>query len=105
MQDTQVPGRSPKQSPFTQSASTEQCFRSPHGEQDPPQSMSVSVPFCTPSLHEGAAHTPPAQTWLAQSDAKLQSPPVLQPRGHVPPQSTSASPSSFTPSKQWSGAQ
>jgi len=38
----------------------------------PPQSMSVSLPFNTLSLQEGAAQAPSVQTKLVQS------PPVLQ---------------------------
>jgi hypothetical protein len=58
----------------------------------PPQSTSVSLPFCTLSVGEGAWHTLPVQTPLVQSVA-----PTLQalPSAHFgawpPPQSTSVS--------------
>lgn len=32
----------------------------------PPQSTPDSLPFFTPSLHEGATHLPPVQTLLTQ---------------------------------------
>jgi hypothetical protein len=55
MQDTQVPGPLPKQSLFVQSVLALQCFLSAHfGHVGPPQSTSVSCPFCTASLQVGA---------------------------------------------------
>jgi hypothetical protein len=58
--DTHVPGPAPKQTLFTQSVFFAQCFLSAHAAQAgfplkpaPPQSTSVSFPFCTPSLHVG----------------------------------------------------
>src|SRR5687767_5879325 len=44
---TQTP---PVQVPLTQSVPTEQELPSAQAAQPPPQSTSVSVPFCTPSL-------------------------------------------------------
>jgi hypothetical protein len=62
---------------------------------DPPQSMPVSVPFFTPSLHEGPAHVPPLQIRLWQSVlATHPTPPVhVLPNdvAQMPPQSTPVS--------------
>jgi hypothetical protein len=63
----------------------------------PPQSTSLSAPFCTPSLHEGIAQVPPTHTWLVQSDAIEQLFPGAQ-AGQVLPQSTSVSVPFLTPS-------
>src|SRR5262249_44056327 len=53
---------------------------------EPPQSMSVSSPFFTPSVGEGAAHFPSVHTPLSQSDASLHpSPGGLVPFGGVCP--------------------
>jgi len=62
-----------------------------HAGQLPPQSTSVSVPFCTPSLQSGAAQVPPEQTRLVQSIPTLQPEPGSQ-GGHGPPQSGPVSP-------------
>jgi hypothetical protein len=56
-------------------------------------------------VHDGAAQVPPVHTRLPQSAGLLQAFPLAHPLGQVPPQSTSASPSSLAPSKQWVGAQ
>jgi hypothetical protein len=105
MHDTHVPGRYPKQYPFAQSAFTAHCFWSPHGGHDPPQSTSVSVPFQTPSVHEGAAHTPAVQTLSLQSTFVAQPLLVAHLVGQGPPQSTSLSPPSCKPSTQVAGTQ
>jgi len=73
------------------------------GAQLPPQSLSVSVPFLTPSLHAGGEQTcDPEQTPLWQSPATKHPSPsehfdVVE---HVPPQSTSVSVPFLTPSLQ-----
>ena len=47
---------------LSQSVGAAQPFPSPHaGHAPPPQSMSVSLPFSSPSLHVAASHAPPAQ--------------------------------------------
>jgi hypothetical protein len=67
----------------------------------PPQSTSVSLPFCTPSPQLGVAQTPPLHTPLAQSVPNVQLPAVPQRWQLVaPPQSTSLSPPFFTTSEQ-----
>lgn len=64
-----------------------------HLSQPPPQSTSVSFPFCMLSSHAGSAHTSkmPSQYPDSQSEFAVQ----LLPRAHFwqryPPQSTSAS--------------
>src|SRR5436305_679580 len=68
----------PVHTPSPQSVATVQCLLSLQGGQVPPQSMSVSVPFFTPSMQTGAAQKPPAQTWLAQSPL----PPQCEPSTH-----------------------
>ena len=67
--------------------------------QSPPQSMALSRPLRTPSLHVGVAHVPVVQTPLLQSLAVEQ----VSPLGHkpqLPPQSTPVSSPFFTPSAQ-----
>jgi hypothetical protein len=55
MQETQVPGPLPKHALLVQSVLALQCFLSGHfGHVGPPQSTSVSSPFCAPSLQVGA---------------------------------------------------
>jgi hypothetical protein len=49
------------QLPLLQSAAAAQARMSPQGGQLPPQSMSVSLPFFTPSMQLGAVHVAPAQ--------------------------------------------
>jgi hypothetical protein len=65
-----------------------------HFLQPPPQSAALSVPFFTPSEHDGARQRPVAglQTPLAQSEPAPQSRSVPQ-RAHAkgPPQSMSVS--------------
>ncbi len=60
------------------------------GQSPPPQSMSVSVPFLTPSLQAGGAHCRPLQTPETQSLPSSQALPAMQ-SGQLPPQSTSVS--------------
>src|SRR5258708_39780490 len=64
----------------------------PHaGQEPPPQSTSVSVPFLTPSEQLGAWHFPPVHTMLWQSRPAEHDLPAGH-AGHVPPpQSTSVS--------------
>jgi hypothetical protein len=104
MHETHVPGLLPKQSPFTQSAFDLQCLRSAHfGQVGPPQSMPVSVPFCTPSLQVGAAQCAFLQSLSTQSASPRHILPSAH-GGHVPPpQSTSVSVPSFTPFMQLAG--
>ena len=67
MHDTQVPGPVPKQSLFTQSAFTAQCFVSTQGGHAvPPQSTSVSLPSLTPSAHVAAMQVLFEQTPASQ---------------------------------------
>jgi hypothetical protein len=69
---------------------------------EPPQSTSLSVPFLTPSLHESATQRCDVvlQTPLVQSPPAEHPPPVAHLVAHVPPQSTSVSLPSLTPSWQ-----
>jgi hypothetical protein len=70
----------------------------PQAGQTPfPQSTSVSVPFLTPSIQEGAWQTLPVQTPLWQSEALPQALLPAHPP-HEPPQSTSVSSPFFAPS-------
>jgi hypothetical protein len=91
------------QTPSTQSVATAHFFVSAHfGHVPPPQSTSVSAPFMVPSVHEGAAaahvFVPGSQTVLVQSEPVVQALELAH-FGHVaPPQSTSVSAPSFTPS-------
>ena len=79
------------QTRLSQSWLTAHDMRLLHAVQTPPpQSTSVSFPFDTPSLHDGATHTRPRQAMLVQSLAFahfLPSPHAI----HTPPQSTSVS--------------
>ncbi len=78
-----------------------------HREQvvSPPQSMSLSPPFCLPSLQVAGVHVPPVQILLTQSLPMLHILPSAQ-AGHIgPPQSTSVSLLFCTPSEQLAGAQ
>jgi hypothetical protein len=69
------------------------------GEQaGPPQSIPVSCPFRTASVHDGEAHVPPEQTWLWQSAPTVQPFPSAQ-APQEPPQSTSVSLPSLVPSE------
>src|SRR4051794_1031499 len=62
----------------------------------PPQSTSVSLPFCTASLHDAGVQVP-AQTLLVQSPLTAQAA-LSEQRPHEPPQSTSVSPPFWMPS-------
>lgn len=88
------------QIPPAQSPSTAQPFPGPHGEHGPPQSVSVSCPFWSASLHDDAKHEPPTQTLLAQSDPFPQPFPSPHFSQAGPPQSTSVSEPSFVLSIQ-----
>jgi hypothetical protein len=97
--DTHVPGLEPEQMLLEQSALVPQCFVSAQGLHEPPQSTSVSVPFCTLSVQLAGVQVLAAgsQTLL------LQSAPTRQFRvsahgPHEPPQSTSVSVPSLRPS-------
>jgi hypothetical protein len=72
---------------------------------DPPQSMSLSLPFFTPSAQLGAWHRPAVQSRLAQSPF----PPQVLPGAHAvqrdPPQSTSLSPAFCVPSEHVAATQ
>jgi len=70
--------------------------QSPH--EGPPQSVSVSVPFRTPSVQLGVWHAPPAHTRLVQSGALLQPCPGAHGPQLVPPQSRPVSLPFATPS-------
>jgi hypothetical protein len=60
------------QMPVWQSRPTMHPMPSAHGEHvGPPQSVPVSIPFCTPSVHEGA-HVPAVQIIPLQSPFTLQ---------------------------------
>ena len=84
---------------LSQSVSAEQPCPVAHlGAAAPPQSLSVSSPFLTPSVGEGAWQTPSLQTLLVQSAPITQTLPVEQAGAFEPPQSTSVSSPFFTPS-------
>jgi hypothetical protein len=93
--------RPPRQRSFvTQSPSIVQALpwaqRAPLAEQEPPQSMSVSLAFRAPSLQLGAAHAPSWQTPLTQSTFFVHRAPSVH-AGQGPPQSHDASPGSSLP--------
>ncbi|MES1171649.1 MAG: hypothetical protein ABUL77_00295 [Bacteroidota bacterium] len=73
------------------------------GAQEPPQSVSVSVPFRTMSVHAGTAQVRGAavgQTPLRQPVAARHILPLAQPGQPIPPQSTSPSSPFLMPSVQ-----
>jgi hypothetical protein len=87
---------------FLQSVFALQCLRSRHAEQlrapPPPQSTSVSAPFCTPSLQLAGVQVPvPPQTFDTQSEPFRHFLPSAHGAHVVPPQSMSVSVPSFTP--------
>src|SRR4051812_46512686 len=83
---------------LAQSAAAVHASPEPRGGQpSPPQSISGSEPLRTPSVHDGGAHIAPAQDPFSQSVAALHPRPSGQ-RGQSPPQSTSVSRPSFSPS-------
>jgi hypothetical protein len=101
MHEMQVPGLLPLQRLFLQSVFILQCFRSAHlGQAGPPQSMSVSCPFCTPSVQVDAAQTFDLHTLSTQSLAILHALPSAHGAHTEPPQSTSVSSRSLIPSVQ-----
>jgi hypothetical protein len=102
----------PWQSPLAQSADAPHVLPTPHvllcpSHVLPPQSVSVSVPFFTPSVHVAAWHVrgDPVHTLSAQSPATVHDLPVPH-LGHVaPPQSMSVSSASLTVSLQCAATQ
>jgi len=81
----------PVQLPLWQSPAAEHASPIAQPVQDPPQSVAVSLPFLNVSLHVGTWQRLPAQTALAQSAGKLQTPFTAHFFEHDPPQSTSVS--------------
>jgi hypothetical protein len=79
------------QFPDTQSPFTLQLSVSAQSGHGPPQSTSVSPPFCTPSLHDAARHTKAEHTLLVQSAFTRHVSPGPQSGQVPPPQSTSVS--------------
>jgi hypothetical protein len=65
---------------------------------EPPQSTSVSLPFCALSVHVGATQKPPEQLLDSQSLLVLQVFVRMHFDGHAAPQSISASVPFLTPS-------
>src|SRR5450755_3187987 len=76
--------------PLLQSPLAMQARPMAHGVQPVPQSVSLSLPFFTPSSQRGAWQMLPMHTELAQSEAALQPSPLAQPE-QPPPQSTPVS--------------
>jgi hypothetical protein len=68
-----------------------QCWLGPHDEQGPPQSTSVSPPFWSESVHDGATQACDTQLELAQSEAIEHAFAVSHFGQTAPPQSTSVS--------------
>jgi hypothetical protein len=62
-----------------------------HGVHEPPQSAPVSLPFLTPSVQAGAAHTLAEHTPLLQSVPALHASVAAHLAEQEPPQSTSVS--------------
>jgi hypothetical protein len=88
--------------PLWQSPAPEQVCPVVHlAQPPPPQSVSLSVPFFTPSEHVGVWQTlgVPPQTPLRQSPLMVQLFPLAQ-LPQLPPQSMSVSVPFFTPSVQ-----
>ncbi len=86
--------------PETQSPAETHAFPFAQGAHDvPPQSVSVSAPFFTPSEQPGAEHSSPAHTADAQSVPVMHESPWLH-GGQLPPQSKSVSSPFLTPSEQ-----
>jgi hypothetical protein len=85
---------------LTQSLATEHALPEPHFAQlAPPQSMSVSVPFLTASVHVAVRQTDEVHTPLTQSLGPAQTLPAAH-FGHEPPQSASVSVPFLTASTQ-----
>lgn len=57
---------------LVQSVPSEHVAPTSHGGHAPPQSVAVSDPFFVLSVHVGGAQTLAVQTWLVQSDGRLQ---------------------------------
>src|SRR4051794_1939818 len=76
--------------PVAQSPPALQVEPTPHLEQEPPQSLSVSVPFLTLSSQVAARHVSPTQTPVTQSRGSTQASPTMQ-GVQVPPQSVPVS--------------
>ncbi len=89
----------------TQSVFTSQPFVGPHFAHapPPPQSLSVSFPFLTPSTHVAAWQSIPLHTPSTQSAATAHVSPVAHVDPQAPPQSMSVSEPFFTPSLQLAG--
>jgi hypothetical protein len=83
----------PEHTPLWQSVTTLQSLLVPQAEHEPPQSVSVSVPFLVPSEQLDAWHVPAMHTPLVQSAPVVQPLPSahLSVGAHEPPQSTSVS--------------
>jgi hypothetical protein len=85
----------PEQIPLPQSLAELQPRPTPQlAPQDPPQSVSLSLPFWIPSEQvgpEGVWQVPPEQRPLAQSLPELQPCPLPQLAPQEPPQSTAVS--------------
>src|SRR5215208_2033269 len=78
--------------PLRQSENIRHAFASAHAAQfGPPQSVSVSVPFATASLHVASRQAALTQTWLSQSLATVQPEAAPQVGQLLPPQSTPVS--------------
>lgn len=77
----------------------------PHFAHAPPQSTSDSLPFMTPSEHEGTWQTPAVHTPLPQSAGVAHVAPSAHGSQTGPPQSTSVSAPFRSPSLQGGGAQ
>src|SRR5262245_11181421 len=93
-----------RHTPLWQSLPTKHPARSAHLPHEPPQSVSVSLPFRTRSLQVGAWHLVAVQTSLAQSEGPRQFLPGGQPV-HEPPQSWSDSEPFVAPSLHVAEAQ
>jgi hypothetical protein len=91
----------PVHTPLAQSEAPVHVLPVPHFGQDaPPQSTSVSVPFLTTSAHVGAWHTRPVHTPLWQSEPELHALPAAHFGHDAPPQSMSVSVPFLTTSVQ-----
>lgn len=86
--------------PLTQSETEPQFLVAAHLLQLPPQSMSLSLPFFTPSVQIGAWHTLLVHTPLTQSELPVHALPAEHLPQPPPPQSTSVSLPFLTPSVQ-----
>jgi len=87
-----------------QSAGLAQPWLAAHGEHEPPQSVPVSLPFCSLSRHVAARQWPPEQWLLWQSAGESQTRPASH-GAQDPPQSLSDSVPLRTVSVQLGGSQ